>query len=208
MISTPFQPTLFVSLRSPFARRIRLALHRLDISYNEKTVDVFQENPELQAANPLALVPTLVTAHGPVCDSANILEYLNDTRGGVWPVDLRAKIDARQAAVWAEGIMQSLVLYYQEAKMHEVPSPRWLKEHVESMLATLAFLAGAPKDVWFTEKSCGAGLTQAAWDLCVTLEYMDLRLPELNWRAKYPGFTTILETARKNSYFCETTPPL
>jgi len=202
-----FQPILYASLRSPFARRIRLALHRLAISYEEKMVDVFQDNPALQSANPLALVPTLVTAHGPVSDSANILEYLNDTHGGIWPADLNAKLNARQAAVWAEGVMQSLVLYFQEAKMHEVPSPRWLKDHVESMQATLAYLADAPSDVWFREKSCGEGLTQAAWDLCVTLEYMDLRLPELNWRVKHPAFTTILETARKNSYFCETTPP-
>jgi len=201
------QPTLYISLRSPFARRIRLALHRLGIPYDEKTVDVFQENPGLQTANPLALVPTLLTAHGPISDSANILEYFHDTCGGIWPSDLSEKISARQTAVWAQGIMQSLVLYFQEAKMHEVPSPRWLKDHVESMQSTLSLLSRAPSSTWFTIEEKSRGLTQAAWDLCVALEYMDLRLPELPWRTKFPGFIPILEKARKDVYFCETTPP-
>lgn len=203
-----FQPTLFVSLRSPFARRIRLAMHRLGVAYTEKTVDVFQENPDLLAANPLGLVPTLISKDGPICDSANILEYLDEVYGGIWPEAKSARIQARQAAVWAEGIMQSLVLHFQEAKLHEVPSPRWLKEHVDSMEETLSFLTGAPESVWISSNPKSEGLTQAGWDLCVTLEYMDLRLPALQWRKKYPGFNAILELARKNPYFCETTPPV
>ena len=103
--------------------------------------------------------------------------------------------------------MQSLVLYFQESKLHEVPSPRWLKDHVESMETTMAYLAQAPESVWFTDAIGSEGLTQAAWDLCVTLEYMDLRIPELSWRVKYSSFVPILEKARKNSYFCETSPP-
>jgi len=43
--------------------------------------------------------------------------------------------------------------------------------------------------------------------LCVALEYMSLRVSELDWRSKYPNFLAILEVAKKNSYFCETTPP-
>ena len=202
------QPILYASLRSPFARRIRLALHRLGVSYEEKMVDVFQDNPDLIAANPLALVPTLVTSNGSITDSANILEYLNDTHSGIWPEDTRLKINARQASVWAAGIMQSLVLYFQEAKLHEVPSPRWLKDHVESMETTMSYLANAPEHVWFTNEVGSEELTQAAWDLCVTLEYIDLRIPELNWRVKYQIFLPILEVARKNSYFCESTPPV
>src|ERR1035437_2703351 len=98
-----FQPILYASLRSPFARRIRLALHRLGVSYEEKMVDVFQDNPDLNAVNPLGLVPTLVTANGAITDSTNILEYLNDTHGGIWPKDPQANMNVRQASVWASG---------------------------------------------------------------------------------------------------------
>jgi glutathione S-transferase len=201
------QPILYISLRSPFARRIRLALQRLGISYEEKTVDVFQNNPDLIATNPLGLVPTLVTSNSIITDSTNILEYLNDTYTGIWPADVRAKINARQASIWATGIMQSLVLYFQEVKLHEVPSPHWIHEHIESMETTLKFLSNAPESVWLTQAPTSEGLTQAAWDLAVTLEYMDLRIPQLDWRKKYPSFIFILDQARLNSYFCKTTPP-
>lgn len=202
------QPILYISLRSPFARRIRLALHRLGVSYQEKVLNVFLENPDLMQANPLGLVPTLITQHGPITDSANILEYLNEAYGGIWPKDLNTRIESRQASLWAAGVMQSLVQYYQETKMHEVPSPHWAKEHAESILNTLSTLSNAPERVWLSNAPGSEGFTQAGWDLCVALEYMDLRLPELNWREKYPGFVSILERARKNSYFCETTPPV
>lgn len=202
-----FQPVLYASLRSPFARRIRLALHRLGISYEEKMVDVFQHNPELFAANPLGLVPTLMTQHGPISDSMNILEYLNELHGGIWPTGMDARIESRQAVVWAQGIMQSLVLYFQEAKLHEVPSPRWLKDHVDSMEDTMKLLSNAPAQIWLSNLSGSNGLTQAGWDLCVALEYMDLRLPQMEWQSKFPSFLKILEIARKDEIFLQTTPP-
>lgn len=194
---------LFVSLRSPFARRIRLAFKRLGVVAEERLLNVFVENPDLMAANPLGTVPTFCSVAGTITDSANILEYLHENVGQIWPSDFHARIAARQASVWAEGIMQSLVLYYQETVMHEVPSPLWAKEHVESMAATLLFLAKAPESVWLRD----GDLTQAGWDLCVALEYMDLRAPGMQWRTQYPSFVALLEIARKDSYFCETTPP-
>ena len=203
-----FQPILFASLRSPFARRIRLALHRLCVSYQEKMVDVFQDNPDLNAVNPLGLVPTLVIKDGSITDSTNILEFLHDTYAGIWPTELHAKTNARQTAIWAAGIMQSLVLYFQEAKLHDVPSARWLKDHLESMETTLSHLSTLPDQTWFTDAKKSSGLTQGAWDLCVALEYMSLRIPELKWREKFPKFTAILELARKDSYFCESSPPV
>ena len=202
-----FQPVLYASLRSPFARRIRLALQRLGISYEEKMVDVFQHNPDLFAANPLGLVPTLITGHGPISDSMNILEYLDELHGGIWPTGMNGRIEARQAVVWVQGIMQSLVLYFQEAKLHEVPSTRWLKDHVDSMEDTLKLLAQAPSQIWFSNQHGSNGLTQAGWDLCVALEYMDLRLPQMEWQKKFPSFLGILEIARKDEFFLKTTPP-
>lgn len=200
------QPVLYVSLRSPFARRIRLALHRLEISYEEKMVDVFQYNPELYSANPLGLVPTLLSDIGPLSDSMNILEYLDETFGGIWPLERNERIKARQASIWAEGIMQSLVLYFQELKLHEVPSTRWLKDHTESMVDTLNHLSQSSADIWLSDRVGSKGLTQAGWDLCVALEYMDLRLPELDWQKKFPAFITLLQVARQDEYFRMTTP--
>src|SRR5258708_300635 len=98
---------LFMSLRSPFARRVRLALARLDIEHEEEIVDVFNPPAHFLAANPLGLVPTLVGQGGfLVSDSSMILELVHSQTGRVlstgaaeWPV--------RQASVLCTGLMTS-----------------------------------------------------------------------------------------------------
>ena len=196
---------LFISLRSPFARRIRLAMHRLKLDYSEKVVDVFQENPELFKANPLGMVPTLVTPDaGTLCDSLNILDYLDEKTHRIWSSDFATRIQQKQAAAIAAGLMQSTVLYFQEAKMHEVPSAIWMKDHLETLERTLKHLSQLPSSVW----TSGGELTQAAWDLSAGLEYLSLRFPEIEWKNTYPVFTPVLSLARKNAYFLETEPKL
>ena len=180
---------LFASLRSPFARRIRLALKRLGIENKETLLDVFQYNPELLAANPMGMVPTLVFPDfGPVGDSATILEVLQEKTGDIWPKDLHQRVEA---------------LFFQETKMHEAPSPYWVYEHASSIQDTLDFLSKAPAFVWEEDGK----LTQAAWDLGVAIEYTALRIPEIDWK-KHPGLVSVVEKAKQDPFFVETTPKL
>ncbi len=198
--SNPYH--LFTSLRSPFARRIRLVMKRLKLDCKETMLDVFQHNPALLTVNPLGMVPTLVFPnHGPVADSATILEVLEEETGAIWPKDFNQRIEVRKAAALVEGIMLSSALFFQETKMHEVPSPGWAHEHVSSIQDTLDFLSHAPSFVWYGD----GRLTQAGWDLAVAIEYAAFRIPEINWK-KYAIFVAIVDQARKDSYFVETTP--
>lgn len=202
-MTKPSQFQLFLSQRSPFARRIRLALERLDLPFTEKPVNVFEENPELLAANPLGMVPTLMTPEGrALFDSATILEYLDDLTGKIWPKDFHARTEMRQAATLAEGIIQSSVLFFQETKMHEVPSPTWTKDHYQTMELTLKHIACTPSHLWIQNGE----LTQAGWDLAVAIEYLALRIPELKWQELAPAISNVLTIARENSDFCQTSP--
>ncbi len=71
---------LFISLRSPFARRVRLALLENQISYKEIVCDVFKPTAELIAVNPLIRVPVLRLHSGDVLiDSNLILQALYET---------------------------------------------------------------------------------------------------------------------------------
>ncbi len=193
-----------MSARSPFARRIRLAMQRLKLPVVERAVDVFAPISELTSLNPLGMIPTLVTPDGVLSDSANILEYLHETTGAIWPGEFRARTEIRQASVWCEGIMQSSVLYFQECRLHEVPSPRWLADHQSSILDTFDQLSKLNESIWIQNNN----LTQAAWDLGVALQYCDLRLPEFNWRVQYSGFSKILDFANQDSWFRESVPKL
>lgn len=201
-LSKPY--TLFLNPRSPFARRIRLALKRLDLHFEERDLgNVFEPQPELSRMNPLGMVPTLLTPEGEVLsDSTNLLEYLQEKTGRVWPADQTHRFRARQVSTWCAGLMQSSILYYQENSMHEVPSPRWLVDHAQSIEDTLQHLSQINEEVWIENNE----LTQCAWDLAVALEYLDFRLGAVNWR-RFDSFARLHQLAQKNSFFAQTVPP-
>ena len=204
-MTNPSTYQLFLSPRSPFARRIRLAMRRLKIEYTERVVDVFQDNPELIAANPLGLVPTLLTPNdGAIADSSTIIEYLQEKTGAIWPKDQARRIQMRQASSYGVGLIQSSVLYFQESALHETPSHRWMEEHLVSMENTLLHGSKMPASIWIENGE----LTQAGWDLVVGLDYVSLRIPELKWREQYPTLVSIHHEAKKNPDFLETTPKL
>src|SRR4051794_13519408 len=115
-MAIPPRYQLFYSLRSPFARRVRIALQRLGLAFEAVEENVFEPSPRLLEANPLATVPVLVIAGKTpeetvrVPDSATILEYLHESCGGrIWPADLALRTRVRAASTLAEGLMSECV---------------------------------------------------------------------------------------------------
>ena len=197
--------TLFISLRSPFARRARVTLDRLGIGHEIKLVDVFSEQALLSSYNPLGSIPILMTPkHGLITDSQNILEYLHEITGAIWPASVNDRIQQRQVSVWCLGIIHHTVLYFQEKNMHEVPSPRWLTDHISAIEDTLATLNSLNQSVWLLDGE----LTQPAWDLCVGLQYLSIRTPLVQWEDKYPAFKNLLTRALEKEFFRESTPKI
>ena len=196
--------TLFLNPRSPFARRIRLVLNRLQLPFQERDVgNVFEPQPELSNLNPLGLIPTLITATGEAySDSGNLLEYLHELTGEVWPAEQSRRQSMRQISVWCTGIMQSAVLFFQEAHLHEAPSARWMSEHAVSVEDTLQRL-NQVSEIMFIENG---NPTQAGWDLGVALEYLDFRIPQLEWRTQFSRLENILLQVRKIEFFVKTSP--
>lgn len=194
---------LFVSLRSPFARRIRLALRRTKLEYQETVLNVFEENPELIAANPFGLVPTLRTPDaGVLFESGNLLDYLHEKTSQIWPTEMKERIQVKQAAVLTAGLMQLTVQLFVETSMHEHPSEMWKKDYSESIERALRKFSEAPAGVWVHQNE----LTQAGWDLAVSLEYLSLRFPQFQWQSLYPHLQAVVDEARKDAYFLETEP--
>jgi glutathione S-transferase len=202
-MSTPTAYELFLTPRSPFARRICLALRRLELPVVETECDVFADSPRLLAVNPLGMVPAMRTPSGEnLFDSSAILEYLDEVHGGIWPRGLPERSRVRQASVLASGIIHSSVLYFQETAMHEVPSPKWARDHLETMERSFRWAMGSPETLWLK----GRDLTQAGWDLAVAMDYYELRIKKLEERAHHPLLVQIREVANRNQDFVETKP--
>lgn len=205
---------LYYSLRSPFARRVRVAMQKLGVPFEAKEVNVFEPTPEFLAANPLALVPVLVVNPKPgtsdgsfsLPDSSTILEYLHENYAErVWPKDLAVRATVRAASTLAEGLMSETVRWFLE-QQRAAPSPEWTREYLENIDRTLGAIAGTSLKAppW---KVSDIQLTQAGYDLMIALEYLHLRLRGLDWLEKYPSLGTFLEQHRARQDLAPTTPP-
>ena len=93
--------------RSSASYRVRIALNLLGLPYESKSVNLVageQASPENLARNPQGLVPTLEIDGLVLTQSLAILEYLNDTRGGLLPADPvgRSRVRALSYAIAME----------------------------------------------------------------------------------------------------------
>ncbi len=205
------ESVLFLTPRSPFARRVRLAMTRAGVDFKLQETNVFEPAPDFLARNPLGLVPVLSLKDGrSLVDSAAIAEAIHDEFGGIWPSDRSIRLGVRLASTWAVGIMTAAVAYFLETKMHAVPDESWSKDHEAVVARTLAVIEASDLSgpYWISSEVDTMGeLTQAGWDLAVALEYVTLRLPHLAWEAKHPKLKPLLERCRKSTAFRESTPP-
>ena len=80
--------TLFDFWRSSAAYRVRIGLNQLSLPYTSVAVDLTtgaHRSPENLARNPQGLVPTLDIDGLRLTQSLAMLEYLDETRGGLLP---------------------------------------------------------------------------------------------------------------------------
>jgi maleylacetoacetate isomerase len=99
--------TLFDYWRSSAAYRVRIALNHLGLQYASVAVDLLtgaHRTPDNLARNPQGLVPTLIIDGQTLTQSLAIVEYLQDTRGGLLPTDApgRARVRAIAHAIAME----------------------------------------------------------------------------------------------------------
>ncbi len=182
-----------------------MALHRLKLPVEERFLNVFEDHPDFLALNPLGLIPTLVTPEGmALIDSSAILETLDDRTGSIWPRDLELRIHVRNASTLLTGMMQSMVSFFQESSMHEVPSPFWMKDHHDTIKRAKMRALQMPEWLLIQEGK----LTQAGWDLAVAKEYLEFRVKDLAFSEDHPTLQSVLNIAMNNPAFQESKPRL
>lgn len=201
---------LYFSLRSPFSRRVRIALHRLSLPFEPMEISVFNPTREFLETNPLGTVPALRVKKGKeewvLRDSATILEYLHENYGEkIWPSELATRTRVRAASTLAEGLMTQTVALFLE-RIRKLPALECELEYETNLEMTLNHIASQPL---FTApwKVSDFQLTQAGYDLMVALDYMKLRLPSLDFAAKWPELERFFETHKNRNDLAPTAPP-
>lgn len=95
---TPPTAILYDYWRSSASYRVRIALNHIGLPYSRVAVDLIhseQKAAENLARNPQGLVPTLEIDGISITQSLAIIEYLNETRGGLLPPDAAGKARVR-----------------------------------------------------------------------------------------------------------------
>lgn len=201
--------TLMISARSPFARRVRLALREHGVSYEERVFDVFKPQPELIASNPLARVPALILKSGEVLIDSHLILHAFYESQPESPLRPSSPVERLASYHWsglAIGFAEKIVEYYLETLRPEPHrDPELLQEfrdicgrfldRVESHLAAVR-----------QESLVAHGLTQADLDLGTALAYLKLRYAE-NSLEKYPLSAAYLARLDQRDSFAQTRPP-
>ncbi|MEO6679107.1 MAG: glutathione S-transferase [Pseudomonas sp.] len=181
--------TLFHNPLSPYVRKVMVLLHetgqtdRVALQLSQLT----PVSPDLVLCedNPLGKIPALRLADGNVIhDSRVILDYLDHQHVGnpLIPRDGPARWRRLTLASLADGIMDAAVMirYEQALRAPEKHWDQWLDAQREKIRRALVLL----------EADAIAELTShfdvAAISVACALGYLDLRHPDLEWRAANP----------------------
>ena len=190
---------LVIATPSPFARKVRVALREKALACEEIVENPWTAGTRVPDANPLGKVPALLLDDGTVVhDSKVIVEYL-EALGLPPPLIPHEQIEAL-----ADGVCDAAVLVVLErSRPGDLQSGDWIGRQmrkIESGTAELARLLGPSE--WFT--SSGFGLADIA--AACALGYVDLRIPEFDWRSPHRGLAAFAARMDERPAFAATRP--
>jgi glutathione S-transferase len=195
--------TLYCSLTSPYARRVRLATRLLALSaeIREEIVNPFDSPAALLARNPLSKIPVLSDEAGLLLpDSHLILSYLLQRTGLSMPAARGDWEQARQL-VLAEGLTDaSIAIVMENRRPESIRYPQQIDRQAAAITRCLDAVA-TPPDQAFER------VDPIALSLASALAYLDFRLPWLQWRQQQPRLATWLDCLEEHAAMRETRPP-
>lgn len=193
---------LVVATPSPFARKARIALLEKKLAH-----DVVVQNPWQSsiADNPLGKVPVLYLDDGRVVhDSGVIIEYLETLDAPPALIPAAERVMHKQVEAIADGISDAVVLIVTErSRPAEKQSAEWISRQaakIPKALDELERLLGSNDS--FTAH--GFGLAEIATGCA--LGYLDLRYPQLDWRAKHRQLGNLFARLSARGSFQQTKP--
>jgi len=169
---------------SPFARRAIVAALELDLSHGIVLIDADIWHPDNPAIddNPAGKVPVMVTEAGSITGSLHVCLYLEQLAGRaqLFPDDPASRKEALVTSGLAEAIMEAAVAHVTERIRRPQATiwPDWLARQEAKIIRLLKSLEARTPPV---------GTDIAAVTLGCALAYLDIRLPDLDWRQQAPG---------------------
>ncbi|WP_041683117.1 glutathione S-transferase N-terminal domain-containing protein [Pusillimonas sp. T7-7] len=201
---------LIGSLTSPYVRKVRVVMAEKKLEYDFVVEDVWAQDTSIQTHNPLGKVPCLLMDdNGSLFDSRVIVEYL-DTLSPVGRLIPQQGRDRAATKCWeaiADGVLDAAVAINIEVNRRaaELRSQDWIDRQHKKIAAALDSMNKSLDDQPFC---MGVNFSLADVAVGCALGYLDLRFPELNWRAQYGNLQRLDEKLQARPSFVSTLPPV
>ena len=198
---------LVTSLTSPYGRKVRVVLAEKRIPFQLQVENPWLPDSPVLALNPLGQVPVLVLEGGvSVFDSRVIVEYLDHISpvAHLIPREPKTLMAVRGVEALSDGVTDALVaLYLEKKRPPEQQSSDWLVLKERTVFRGLEALSEAlGENAWYLGKS----MTLADLACGCTLGYLDLRFPDIDWRAAHPNLDRLAAKLASRASFKETVP--
>jgi glutathione S-transferase len=193
---------------SPYVRKVRVVLAEKRIEYRYQRDDVWSPDASIAQANPLGKVPCLMLDDGSaIFDSRVIVEYLDNLTPvqRLIPPAGRQRTDVRTWEALADGLLDAAVLIRIERTRREPHerSPGWLARQHGKIDGALAWMARSLADEpW----CCDNRYSLADIAAGCALGYLDLRFPEIDWRARHANLGRHADKLAARPSFLDTAP--
>jgi glutathione S-transferase len=193
---------------SPYTRKARVVLAEKRIDY-DFVIDVpYDAATAVQEYNPLGKVPVLLLDDGnTIFDSRVIVEYLDNASPvtKLLPEDTRHRIQTRRWEALADGCTDAAVAIVMEKRRPAaLQYEEWIARQQGKVERALLVMS---EDLGNRTWCCGDFFNLSDVAVGCSLGFLDLRLPELDWRAVYPNLAKLAEKLAQRASFKDTVPP-
>lgn len=199
---------LIGSLTSPYVRKVRIVMAEKKLDYQFVLEDVWAEGSTMSDANPLGKVPCLVMEGGEALfDSRVIVEYLDTLSpvGKLIPASGRERAEVKTWEALADGLLDACVLARLEAtwpgRGQGERSQAWIGRQMSKVQHALKAMNSGLADKPFC-----SGIHFSLSDVAVgcALGYLDLRFPDIDWRANHDNLARLQDKLMQRSSFVDT----
>lgn len=201
---------LIGSAASPYVRKVRVVLAEKRLDYQFLIEDVWAAETTIASSNPLGKVPCLIMEGGEAMfDSRVIVEYIDTLSpvGKLIPQQSRERAEVKTWEALADGVMDAGVLWRLErtwsGRADGERSEAWIDRQRAKVEAGVAAMAKGLGDKPFC-----SGIHLSLSDIAVgcTLGWLNLRFPEIEWRADYANLAKLYDKLMQRPSFIDTQP--
>ena len=200
---------LLIATPSPFARKVRVVLREKEIDF-EEIIDVpWNRDTICTNFNPLGKIPVLLQeGKQPLFDSSIIVQHIEhmNKSPAMYPSSQEDSMLAKIIETTADGICDALVLISLEnTRKERLRSKDWIQRQSLKIYNGMECLSNKlGNKIYFI----GEEFTIADVAGFSCLEYLDLRLPNFDWRSKHQNLENYWQKHKNRRSFLETRPTL